>query len=55
MITITYGYKVRGDDDHLIQIVDKAMADFTEASAPGTYLADIFPFRKSTGSDVSVA
>ncbi|OJT10545.1 O-methylsterigmatocystin oxidoreductase [Trametes pubescens] len=44
MITITYGYKVRGDDDHLIQIVDKAMADFTEASAPGTYLADIFPF-----------
>ncbi|KAI0824640.1 cytochrome P450 [Trametes gibbosa] len=42
--TITYGYKVQGDDDVIVQLVDKSMKEFSEASTPGAYLADTFPF-----------
>ncbi|CCM01203.1 uncharacterized protein FIBRA_03251 [Fibroporia radiculosa] len=43
ILTMTYGYQIKGDKDPLIEIVDRAMAQFTVLTTPGTFLADIFP------------
>ncbi|KAH9850080.1 cytochrome P450 [Lenzites betulinus] len=43
IVTITYGYKVQGDQDAIVHTVDTCMKEFTEATTPGAYLADIFP------------
>lgn len=37
--------KEHGDDEFL-QIVDKAMEEFSLATRPGAYLADVFPIRE---------
>ncbi|KAI0637905.1 cytochrome P450 [Trametes polyzona] len=50
IVNIAYGYKVQGDNDPIVRTVDKAMADFTASTAPGTYLADIFPFLRRVPS-----
>ena len=42
---ITYGYKSSGDGDAIVEVVDKAMEDFALVTAPGAFLADVFPFR----------
>ncbi|RPD66668.1 cytochrome P450 [Lentinus tigrinus ALCF2SS1-7] len=43
IVMIAYGYKSTGDNDLIINTVDKAMEDFAIIFAPGAFLADIFP------------
>ncbi|KAI0736096.1 cytochrome P450 [Fomitopsis betulina] len=43
ILHITYGYGVEGEDDELVQLVDRAVEEFSLASAPGAYYADILP------------
>ncbi|KZT69861.1 cytochrome P450 [Daedalea quercina L-15889] len=38
-----YGYTVNGEDDELVKIVETAVEEFAIATAPGAFLADIFP------------
>ncbi|KAI0356538.1 cytochrome P450 [Trametes cingulata] len=44
IVKVSYGYEIRGDDDPLVKTVDAAVDDFSTTSAPGTFLADVFPF-----------
>ncbi|KAI0650123.1 cytochrome P450 [Trametes meyenii] len=43
IVKISYGYSVQGDDDPIVKAVDDAMAYFAKATAPGAFLADLFP------------
>lgn len=45
-LKIAYGYTVEKEDDELIKIVDTAMDRFNFATAPGAFLADVFPIRE---------
>ena len=38
-----YGYPVQEGDDNFVNIVDKAVANFTLATSPGTFMMDIIP------------
>ena len=38
-----YGYPVKEGDDDFVNIVDKAIANFTLATSPGTFMMDILP------------
>ncbi|KAI1788998.1 cytochrome P450 [Ganoderma leucocontextum] len=44
IVMIAYGYKSSGDDDLIINTVDKSMEDFGTIFAPGAFMADAFPF-----------
>ncbi|KAH9894363.1 cytochrome P450 [Cubamyces lactineus] len=44
IVPVAYGYKVQGDNDPILQTVDKALEDFAQAGVPGAFLADVFPF-----------
>ncbi|KAJ6624555.1 cytochrome P450 [Mycena sp. CBHHK59/15] len=46
LLRIAYGYIVESDEDPLIRMVDTAMAEFSESSAPGEYLVDVLPILK---------
>ncbi|KAI0751468.1 cytochrome P450 [Daedaleopsis nitida] len=43
IVMIAYGYKSKGDDDVIINTVDKSMEDFAAVFSPGAFLADVFP------------
>ncbi|KAH9938483.1 cytochrome P450 [Fomitopsis serialis] len=43
ILSIAYGYNVEREDDELIRLVDKAVEEFSLASAPGAYFADALP------------
>ncbi|KAH9937587.1 cytochrome P450 [Fomitopsis serialis] len=43
ILRIIYGFGIKEGDDELANIVKRAMANFSVATAPGTYLADVFP------------
>lgn len=45
ILRITYGYTVEREDDELVQLVDRAVEEFSLASAPGAHYADILPIR----------
>ncbi|KZT69855.1 cytochrome P450 [Daedalea quercina L-15889] len=42
-LKMTYEYTVAEENDELLEIVDTAIGQFCLASAPGAYLADVFP------------
>ncbi|KAK0222309.1 cytochrome P450 [Armillaria fumosa] len=44
ILRITYGYEVEEDGDALVELVNPAMAEFSEVSAPGAFLVDQLPF-----------
>ncbi|OSD06956.1 cytochrome P450 [Trametes coccinea BRFM310] len=44
IMTVAYGYKVRGNDDPIVKTVDEVMEDLAHVAAPGAFLADVFPF-----------
>lgn len=46
VIKATYGYSTQMYDDPLVKIAEKAMQGFSEASEPGAFMVDRFPFRK---------
>ncbi|KAH9938482.1 cytochrome P450 [Fomitopsis serialis] len=43
ILSIAYGYNVEREDDELVRLVDKAVEEFSLASAPGAYFADALP------------
>ncbi|CCM06680.1 uncharacterized protein FIBRA_08965 [Fibroporia radiculosa] len=43
ILRMTYGYQIKGEKDPLVEIVDKAMAQFNLLVLPGTFLVDFFP------------
>ncbi|KAK0438648.1 cytochrome P450 [Armillaria borealis] len=44
ILSTTYGYEVEEDGDALVQLVDRAMAEFSEVTVPGAFLVDQMPF-----------
>jgi len=44
ILDMAYGYKIKGENDPLVHTVDHATEEFALATAPGAFLADIFPF-----------
>ncbi|PBK62165.1 cytochrome P450 [Armillaria solidipes] len=44
ILSITYGYEVEEDGDALVELVDRAMASFSEVTVPGAFLVDQMPF-----------
>ncbi|KAJ8081743.1 hypothetical protein PM082_007589 [Marasmius tenuissimus] len=44
VLQIAFGYKAESKDDPLISIVDEAVAQFSETTAPNAYAVDTFPF-----------
>lgn len=47
ILRITYGYVVEREDNELVQLVDRAVEEFSLASAPGAHYADVLPMRSS--------
>ena len=47
ILKITYGYTtVANDNDPLVDLASKTMEQFADATVPGKWSVDIFPFRK---------
>lgn len=47
ILRITYGYTPEAHgSDPLVNLVGKAMQNFADATVPGKYAVDVFPFRK---------
>lgn len=47
-----YGYNVdQFKDDHLVEAIEKAMNEFGQASVPGTFMVDIFPWSEQIGHE----
>ncbi|KAK0201382.1 cytochrome P450 [Desarmillaria ectypa] len=44
ILSITYGYEVEEDGDALVELVDRAMAEFSKVTVPGAFLVDQIPF-----------
>ncbi|KAK7021385.1 hypothetical protein VNI00_017376 [Paramarasmius palmivorus] len=44
VLKIAYGYSAAKKDDSLVALVDEAMVGFSEATAPGAFAVDLFPF-----------
>ncbi|EIM85531.1 cytochrome P450 [Stereum hirsutum FP-91666 SS1] len=43
ILYMVYGYKVKEETDELVALVDLATDQFSQMSAPGAYLVDVFP------------
>lgn len=43
IMMITYGYSVTEGEDPYVDMVEKAMANFSVATAPGGFRVDFFP------------
>jgi hypothetical protein len=45
ILKISYGYSVQDCNDPLVELADKAMAQFSDVITPGAYFVDIIPIR----------
>jgi hypothetical protein len=45
ILDVTYGYKAKGSQDHLIQISEQVMNDVSEIQRPATVIVDLMPSR----------
>ena len=43
---MSHGHQVKDANDRFIKLTDLAIEDFSIATTPGTFLADVFPIRK---------
>ncbi|EKM56473.1 uncharacterized protein PHACADRAFT_253615, partial [Phanerochaete carnosa HHB-10118-sp] len=43
ILKLSYGYEIREDQDPLVDLVNRVMEQFTEATTPGAFLVDVFP------------
>ena len=43
ILMLTYGYEVQEGDDPLVNLVDRATEQFSDATVPGAFLVDVFP------------
>ena len=41
-----YGHQVKDGRDEMLEVVERATANFVPATTTGTFLADVLPFRK---------
>lgn len=46
ILKIVYGYDVKPGSDHLVDIVDRTMANFNRISRPGAYLCNYLPLMR---------
>jgi hypothetical protein len=46
ILNIAYGYELQGDDDPLVDLVDRAIVQFSLSTTPGAWLVDVLPFLK---------
>ncbi|KAF8811366.1 hypothetical protein BYT27DRAFT_6464003 [Phlegmacium glaucopus] len=46
ILRISYGYEVKEKDDPFVTLADEALLQFSLATAPGSFLVDIFPLLK---------
>lgn len=44
VLQIAYGYRAEDENDPLVKLVDEAMEQFSEVTAPNAFAVDIFPF-----------
>ncbi|KAG2353725.1 cytochrome P450, partial [Suillus spraguei] len=44
ILGIAYGYEVKGNNDPLINLADRAMDQFSRSTAPGAFIVDVVPF-----------
>ncbi|KAG2077741.1 cytochrome P450 [Suillus decipiens] len=44
ILRISHGYEVKENNDPLVELVDHAMDQWSRASAPGAFFADVMPF-----------
>lgn len=42
---MSHGYQVQEGEDPVVNIVDKAVEQFSLATAPGAFLVDVLPIR----------
>ena len=45
---MSHGYQVQHENDLFVATVDEAMEQFAVCTAPGAFLANIFPIRESS-------
>ncbi|KAF7338015.1 Cytochrome P450 [Mycena venus] len=45
-LRFTYGYTVQGENDPIINLVNKVMEEFSESITPGAFLVDLLPMCK---------
>ncbi|KDQ58278.1 hypothetical protein JAAARDRAFT_193694 [Jaapia argillacea MUCL 33604] len=43
VLEMTYGYKIQESNDSLVELVDTAVEQFSQATAPGAFAVDIIP------------
>ena len=43
ILKLTHGYQPLEGEDPIVSIVDRAMDHFSDATAPGAFLVDVFP------------
>lgn len=43
ILRISYGYEVKEKDDHFVELANRAMEQFSSATAPGGFLVNVFP------------
>ena len=46
VLMISYGYQIQEHDDPMIKIAELVTQQAAEVAQPGTFLVDVFPFRK---------
>jgi hypothetical protein len=46
ILDVAYGYQVKADDDDLVELIERALAEWSRATSPGAYLVDSFTWRK---------
>jgi hypothetical protein len=49
ILDITYGYQVKPDYDEFVEMIERALRDFSQEAKPGKHMVDIFPWRKWLG------
>ncbi|KAF5372558.1 hypothetical protein D9758_005187 [Tetrapyrgos nigripes] len=43
VLQVAFGYKAKEKDDHLVELVDEAMDNFSETTASNAFMVDVFP------------
>jgi hypothetical protein len=48
ILRISYGYEVKENNDPFVDLADRALEEFSQATAHGAFMVDIMPSRKAT-------
>jgi hypothetical protein len=46
ILEVAYGYQAKDENDEYIDLVARAITNFSAAAAPGAHIVDTFPWRK---------